>query len=319
MGAVKDLKVLKPATESETGVGVFHFTDDYSVFDFGKMPDTIPEKGEALCRMAAWNFKQLAKQGLKNHFRKLVAGNEMEVDLVQVLFPQKNEIKEDSVNYLIPLEVVWRNSLPAGSSVFKSLEKGELKPADLGLDHMPVAGEKLPAPVLDYWTKLEETDRKLSEEEAIEIAKLSREEFEEIKEKALQVNEMISKRAEQVGLEHADGKAEFAMNPERKIILVDVVGTLDENRLLFQGMHVSKQVLRDYYKSIPWENEITKAKEEGKRKKEWPVPPNAPKELIEIVSNMYKSVCEAWAGEKIWGSPSIAEVVEEYKKFLQQK
>ncbi len=120
-------------------------------------------------------------------------------------------------------------------------------------------------------------------------------------------------------MEHADGKAEFAISPQDEIILVDVVGTLDENRMLFEGVHVSKQVIRDYYKTLPWGNEITKAKEEGKGKEEWPIPPNLPKEFVEIVGNMYKSVCEAWIGEKIWNSPGVKEVVEEYKKFLQHK
>ena len=75
MGSVKNLTVLKEATAKEMGVGVFEFTDDYSVFDYGKMPDTIPLKGEALCRMSAYNFVELGKKGVKSHFRKLVAGN----------------------------------------------------------------------------------------------------------------------------------------------------------------------------------------------------------------------------------------------------
>ena len=56
---------MKEATAEEMGVGVFEFTDDYSVFDYGKMPDVIPNKGEALCRMAAYNFQQLKKLGIK--------------------------------------------------------------------------------------------------------------------------------------------------------------------------------------------------------------------------------------------------------------
>ena len=173
MGSVKDLKVEKPVTEQESGVGVFKFTDDYSVFDFGKMPDTIPEKGEALCRMAAYNFQELEKLGIKSHFRKLVSGNEMEVDLVRVLFPQKGELKEGMSNYLVPLEVIFRNSLPDGSSVFKRLNKGQATIEQLGLNKMPKPGEKLEKPIMDVSTKLEPTDRYLTWDEAREIAKLS--------------------------------------------------------------------------------------------------------------------------------------------------
>ncbi len=39
----------------------FHFTDDYSVFDWGKMPDTIANKGSALTFIGAFFFETLAK------------------------------------------------------------------------------------------------------------------------------------------------------------------------------------------------------------------------------------------------------------------
>lgn len=40
----------------------FEFTDDYSVFDWGKMPDTIGNKGRALALMGGYLFDRLAKQ-----------------------------------------------------------------------------------------------------------------------------------------------------------------------------------------------------------------------------------------------------------------
>jgi phosphoribosylaminoimidazole-succinocarboxamide synthase len=39
----------------------FDFTDDYSVFDWGKMPDTIQNKGRALTLMGAFFFQELAQ------------------------------------------------------------------------------------------------------------------------------------------------------------------------------------------------------------------------------------------------------------------
>ncbi|MDP6670383.1 MAG: phosphoribosylaminoimidazolesuccinocarboxamide synthase, partial [archaeon] len=222
MGSVKDLTVSKEANENETGVGVFKFTDDYSVFDFGKMPDTIPNKGEALCRLAAFNFKELEKLGVKSHFRKLVSGDEMEVDLVRVLFPQKGELKEGMGNYLVPLEVIFRNSLPTGSSVFKRIAKGQTTIEQLGLDKMPEPGEKLEKPIMDVSTKLEPTDRYLTWEEAKEISKLSEEEINGLKEAALKINNFLTEKAASIGIEHADGKVEFGLSPQRELILVDV-------------------------------------------------------------------------------------------------
>ena len=318
MGSVKDLVVKKPATESETGIGIFHFTDDYSVFDYGKMPDTIPAKGEALCRMAAYNFQQLSKLGIKSHFRQLVSGNEMEVDLVRVLFPQKGELKEGMNNYLVPLEVIFRNSLPEGSSVFKRLAKGQTTYQQLGLSRMPEPGEKLEKPIMDVSTKLEPSDRYLTWEEAGQIACLSNEEAEELKSKALKINEFITKRATELGIEHADGKVEFAVSPKRQLILVDVCGTLDENRFLFNGVHLSKQVLRDYYKTMSWYEVIEREKAEGKGHGQFTAPEKLPPEWVSLVSDMYKAVTEAWTGAKIWDSPSIEEVMQQYKGLLQK-
>lgn len=319
MPSVKKLTVLKKASPEEFGLGIFEFTDDYSVFDYGKMPDIIPGKGESLCRMAAYNFQELEKLGLKTHYRNFVAPNKMEINLVQVLFPQKNELNAESKNYLIPLEVIFRNSLPKGSSVFKRLAKGQLKPEDIGLSETPEPGTKLGKPLIDVSTKLEETDRYLSWQEAQEMSFLSDEQLEAMKNTALKINDFINRKSEALGLEHADGKVEFALSPEKELILIDVCGTLDEDRMLFKGVHVSKQVLRDYYKTTPWYEALEQAKEAGKAKEEWPAPEKIPPELLEIVSNMYKSVAEAWTGEKVWQAPKIEEVMQAYQEFLEKK
>lgn len=318
-GSVKTLFVEKEPTEKEFGTGAFEFTDDYSVFDYGKMPDKIDGKGEALCRLSYYNLIELEKLGIKTHLIKAVFPKKIEVNLVRVLFPQKGEINSNTKNNLVPLEIIFRNSLPAGSSVFKRLESGELKPSDLGLDRAPVPGEKLEKPLMDVSTKLEETDRYLSWSEAQVLSKLSKEKIMELKQKALRINDFLNSKAKELGLEHADGKVEFGVNPNGELILVDVCGTLDENRLLFDGVHLSKQVLRDYYKTTPWFEKLEQAKKAGKPKNDWPKPEPIPKELLEIVSGMYKSVCEEWTGEKIWNAPPIKEVVKKYREFLDEK
>ena len=54
------------------GVGRFHFSDRYSVFDWGEMPDQIEGKGAALCLMGAYCFEQLEEKGVKTHYRGLL-------------------------------------------------------------------------------------------------------------------------------------------------------------------------------------------------------------------------------------------------------
>ncbi|CAN5445109.1 phosphoribosylaminoimidazolesuccinocarboxamide synthase [soil metagenome] len=55
-GSVK--RVWRP--EGDDGSYWFEFTDDYSVFDWGKMPDTIANKGKALVALGAFFFQHLA-------------------------------------------------------------------------------------------------------------------------------------------------------------------------------------------------------------------------------------------------------------------
>ena len=44
------------------------------------------------------------------------------------------------------------------------------------------------------------------------------------------------------GLKNEDGKIELAFDDKRKLMVVDVVGTLDECRFTYEGVHVSKEV-----------------------------------------------------------------------------
>lgn len=306
MGSVKNLKVIREPAETEEGEGIFEFTDDFSVFDYGKMPDTIPGKGEALCRMASYNFVRLAAN---SHFLGFVKPDKMKVRIV----------RKDGAgdrNRMVPLEVMFRNELPDGSSVFKRLASGTLSLADLGLKSMPKPGELLPMPMLDVSTKYETTDRYLDWKEAIKIARISEAQLSELKAMALKVNESITSRANQIGLRHADGKIECALDGAGLLMVVDVFGTLDENRFLLGGLHLSKQVLRDHYKSTRWFMELEAAKKAGMPKREWPAPPRLPKELVKIVSDLYKSTTEAWTGEKVWGAPKIREAAEAYRKFV---
>jgi len=318
MGSVKNLELKTRPTEKEMGVGVFVFTDDYSVFDFGKMPDTIPGKGEALCRMSSYNFNELKKLGIRSHFRKMVSGNEMEADLVQVLYPGRDKIDVKTTNYLIPLEVMFRNSLPEGSSLLRRIESGEVDHKDYGLSSKPSAGEPLEKPVIDIATKLEPTDRYLTWGEARKLAGLTRDEESLLRETALKINDFLNKKAGSIGLEHADGKVEFGFGPNRELILLDVVGTLDENRFLYHGINLSKQVLRDYYSTMPWAQQVKEALKKGIPKEQLPRPARLPPELIRIASNIYKGVCEEWTGEKIWKVPKLEDVVAEYIDFKDQ-
>jgi len=340
VGSVKDLIVIEKSLKNKTGRGRFIFSNRYSVFDWGEMPDHIPNKGESLCISAAYFFEKLESRGIKTHYLGLVEDGQskrisgvkspvdiMEVKLFRVLKPTKTSdgyhysvYKKEDGNLLIPLEVIFRNSLPAGSSVFKRFKKGELELKELGLEKMPVPGEDLEKPFLDVSTKLEESDRYLGWEEAQKIANLSDDELEEIRRVTLSINQLIGQEANKIGLKYEDGKIEFAFDENRNLVVVDVLGTLDECRFTFKGLPISKEIARLYYRKTSWFKELMDAKKKDElnwKNKVNLSPPPLPPRLKELISMAYAAFTNEMS-KKEWfkGMPSIRELLEEISKII---
>jgi phosphoribosylaminoimidazole-succinocarboxamide synthase len=318
LGSVKDLTITKNASCHEFGEGIFSFTDDYSVFDYGKMPERIPGKGESLCRMASYNFEKIKELNLDSHFLEFMPPNKMKIKLVQVIYPDKKKLTENDSNYLIPLEIVFRNMLPEGSSLLKRFREGKAKPEDYNLPEIPKPNQFFDRPLIEFFTKLEPIDRLLTEKEAMDLSGINKNELNEIKKVALQINSFLNEKASSLNLVHADGKIELAFSPERKLILVDVFGTLDENRFLFNGIHVSKQIARDYYSKTSWIKELSEAKQKNLPKDEWPAPPELPSRLLELISEIYLSAAQEWIQENFASARPLKKVVEEYKELKEK-
>ncbi|HER24266.1 MAG TPA: phosphoribosylaminoimidazolesuccinocarboxamide synthase [Candidatus Atribacteria bacterium] len=311
MGSVKDLMVIEKPSKSKSGKGRFIFSDRYSVFDWGEMPDHIPNKGKSLCISAAYFFEKLESMGIKTHYLGLAEDNKiekfssnlkrpvdtMEVKLVRVLEPlQKistydySIYKTEKYNLLIPLEIIYRNSLPEGSSVFKRLKEGNLKLKDLDLKVPPLVGQILDKPFLDVSTKLEASDRYLGWDEAQKNSHLSDNELEEIRKMTLSINQLIEQEANKIGLNYEDGKIEFAFDEDRNLMVVDVLGTLDECRFTFKGMPISKEIARLYYRKTSWFKELMDAKKKDGLNWKDKVnlsPPPLPPRLKELISMAY--------------------------------
>ncbi len=338
MGSVKDLIVIEEASKSKTGTGEFIFSDRYSVFDWGEMPDHIKNKGAAICMMSAYFFEKLEEKGIKTHYMGVVedgevkrfdeverASNRMRIKLLRVLKPPLHEgkydysiYKNERGNFLIPLEIIYRNSLPAGSSVFRRLAEGSLKLEDIGLDEMPEPGQKLEKPILDVSTKLEITDRYIKWDEAKEIAGLSDDEIEKMREITMLINDLITREAEKAGLTNEDGKVEYGFDEHRNIMVVDVIGTPDECRFTFDGTPVSKEIARIYYRHTPWYEEVKEAKKNDRMnwKSHVSPPPPLPPRLAELISMLYQACCNEVTGRSFFDCPSLKEIVEEIKDFV---
>jgi phosphoribosylaminoimidazole-succinocarboxamide synthase len=348
MGSVKDLEVMKKPTADTMGVGRFHFSDRYSVFDWGVMPDHIKGKGAALCLMGAYCFEKLEEIGVKTHYGGLVGKrgklatfkelkeptNTMEVKLVNVYKPKtlltRGKAEYDYSAYtpslkncLIPLEIIYRNGLPEGSSVFKRLVQGKITLKDLGLDHTPKPGERLAKPIFDVSTKLEEADRYITWEEAKKIAGLTNIELISAKTVLAKVDDTITEMTCQSELENQDGKIELAFDNQRKLMVVDVVGTLDECRFTYDGLHVSKEVARQFYKKTGWYRDVEDAKKaaEARGIQDWKSlcqsqPPKLEGQLKTLISEMYMAAANELSRRSLFDAPSLAQIIRRYREYV---
>lgn len=313
-GSVK--RVWQPAQKADRLW--FEFTDDYSVFDWGKMPDTIDLKGKALTAFGAyffqilarpefwqninghsalafldqdwWQareshevFQQLKKQGLPTHFSSLIDENGGTLELKDIALAPRAflevikafvptvkpaNIAGQTIYYyppdshthttrLVPLEVVFRFGMPAGSSLKARLEKNPLYAQQLGLKKVPTEDEWFERPVLEFFTKLEPKDRLLTLQEAVTISTLTLEEFEQLTELASTCAAGIFAHFAERGIELWDGKFEFIIH-NQQLLLADSIGP-DELRLIYNDAHLSKEFIRQIYRDTKWEEALKEA------------------------------------------------------------
>jgi phosphoribosylaminoimidazole-succinocarboxamide synthase len=313
--STKNLEITEPPTPTTEGVGIFEYTDNYTVFHYGRMPDLIPGKGEAICRMAVFNFMMLEAAGVPTHFRRFIAPNRIEFDLARTPDPDAGPHAAGARNYLIPVQVLFRNELPQGSSVHYRLEAGTLTPSDLGLRDVPAVGEELEHPVIEYATKLEETNRFIGAPEAQRLAGLNDEQFQDMHDITTKVNQVITGHASRLGISHCDGKVEFLVSGDARIVVADSPGTPDESRLMFDGVHCGKQVLRDWYVTQGLEVPVQRLIADGIPRSQWPKPAPLPPGFLPVMSDMYRSLSEAWTGERTWNAPDLQAAAQEVRRL----
>ena len=346
MTSVKEFRVDRESTDDELGRGRFVFTDDYSVFDWGPMPDEVPDKGRSLCTMGADNFERLAEAGVPTHYRGVVdptdAGSDapptddlgavdgpprqMAIDLTVVPdlphgpngYDYESFHEAAGSHYLVPLEIVFRNEVPIGSSL-----RTRKEPADVGLDvhRWPDEAVSLPEPVVEFSTKFEEQDRYLDEEAAAEIA--GRADLDDLRDTALAVNEVITERAAETGFVHEDGKIE-CLWVDGEVRVADVAGTFDENRFAYGGQELSKEVLRQFYKSYDpdWVAAVKDAKAvaEAEGVADWKSfceesPDALPADVREVAGQMYAAGTNAYTGREWFDTPGIDEAVDAVREL----
>lgn len=297
-GSSKNILVYKEPAANEPGCGAFEFTDYFSVFDWGRFLDEpIPGKGAAMAAVVKKYFELLSAAGVKNHYQGMAGEALMDVALVNVPLAYA-DVAPGTVNYLLPIEIIFRIYTHPESSDLKKIREGKRTWQELGYDEMPEPNKKLPWPKISYSTKLEETDRVLSKEEARKLSGLAETEMENLEGLARKVCDIITEHSEKIGLIHYDGKIEVAKNAAGEFTVVDVLGTLDEDRFMMDAgggnfVDVSKQFIRNWYKAQGWKKEVDAAKKKAEElgdpgwKKFCSPPPKMPCQVKNLVAEMY--------------------------------
>jgi len=146
---------------------------------------------------------------------------------------------------------------------------------------------------------------------------LIKREFEKLAPLALKVNDFITKQAKKAGMLHYDGKLEMVYN--NGLVICDVIGTFDENRLGLKGEQVSKEFLRQFYKKTQPEFapacDKWKKTGEGWQKRCDVKPKPLPAKLAMLVSQMYMAGCNKYVEKRIFNAPELEEVMEKIRSF----
>jgi phosphoribosylaminoimidazole-succinocarboxamide synthase len=372
-GSVKDLKGPLRASVGgeEIPAVVFEYTDAYSVFDWGRMPDALERKGEALAVLAADWFEKLERpdtwkefsrspealglrkgnrfgaafnelgeelqaRGLRTHYLGMVAGTPASGDRVDPVpcarmskpsrtiavrqvsvvkpvvtsvlgrqLPDYHGTRNAPLPRLVPLEVVFRFALPEGSSLFERLERDPGYLASLGFGGLKAEpGGRWEFPLLELFTKLESSDRPVPLTEGLSISGLSAPMLQELLFRTAWVAGCIRWLCAKAGLELADGKLEWALDAQGKLILVDAIGP-DELRILKNGLQLSKEFLRRHYRASQWYESLVAAKEQAKAQgnADWKKgvaqpPPPLPPMKRELASQVYLALANALTGRQ---------------------
>ncbi len=264
---------------------LFQFSDRYSVFDWGEMPDHLDGKGKSLAEFTKKVYQILGTKGIAHHLQSAPCGeNEIIVKPFKVIRDQKIMPKEE--NIFIPLEVIFRMGVAKGSSLLKRFPGKYTE------------NEMFDRPMIEFTTKLERFDRPLTHEEARDLANLNETEWLNL----ITTTEKIALTLKEIfavsGITLWDGKVEFAAGQgiNREIVLVDSIGP-DELRLTKDGVQLSKEIIRQYYKDSEWYARLDETKKKhGDKFKDFISPPEKlSREFKLAVEDMYMLLPELLA------------------------
>jgi len=154
--------------------------------------------------------------------------------------------------------------------------------------------------MFEVTTKLEPVDRLLEPPEALELSALDAKQMDEAREMILKIDAAMESEIRPRGLLHVDGKKEFGIDADGRLMVVDTFGTADEDRFwdkdaFDRGRQVefSKEFVRQHYRSTGYYDLLVKARETHTDE---PAIPPLPPLLIDEVSRLYTTVYQRLTG-----------------------
>ena len=134
------------------------------------------------------------------------------------------------------------------------------------------------------------------------MAGLTDEEYEEIKSMVLKIDGIIAEEARKRGLIHCDGKKEFGFDKDRRLMVLDTFGTLDEDRWwdadeYSKGnvLELSKEFVRQHYRNSGYHAELMTIRDKGGDE---PDIPSLPQDIVDRTSKLYVDMYERITGER---------------------
>jgi|GEM_PF-2936160 len=293
-GSSKDVIIPRRNTASRIDL---RFTNRFSVFDVGPVPYEIDGMDKLRHAIAVKMFEVLGAHAVPTHFIR-ANRNEHTITAKPFNIYEIDFRVENATGKVIPLEIIDRQELTAAL-----LDRAETNPELSGKIRSRTTdltdGAPFSFPLVECTTKFEAIDRRLSDAEAIKLARLGEPSYAELCEFVANASRIVTAFFAKHGFRRLDGKWEIAITYDGPSFVVVDSYSPDEMRLIGpDGRSYDKDPLRNWYKTTfpQWIADLDAAKKRWPDNKDrWPKYPEKmpPEAVLDDLRDRYTAVAQA--------------------------